>query len=608
MLGSARLDESPSASRTSACLAEVPYLRGPRAVMSRQRGSRLLLGGLLGMLGACGTYDPSRTDAAAANVEDSPRGPSGTSDAAAADRTRESGERSEVMRPSTAQDAGTPSFDAPVVAGGSDVRVSVGSADAKGDPGDAPVAATADVASGEGADATRPSPILPVVLIEVRGVPIGETDKTAGVIRFITEHDGTLNAITQQSPSVVLPMAIELRGGSTSPKRSYSFELRDAAGKDRSAPLLGLPSESDFVLSACYADKTCLRNVLAYQLGRDLGHWAPRTRFVEVLIDGQYQGLYVLTERIKQQKNRVEIAKPAESSFLGDVTGGYIFKMEGPGEGRPGDQPSRDWISGPGQRVYSYHFPKFDKIADVQRAYLHGFVAGFETMMKGADWATKYASSIDVGAWVDHTLVLEAANNVHGYASSAYFHKQGAAQGGRLFAGPLWDFDGAFGNATVRDGMRTDTWSHAGNRFGTFATPYMPPGAISYVPFYWEKLWSDPAFRVFARCRWQQARATFLAAAALDGRFAAWRAELALAQPRDQAKWKTIGMKLPSNDFVGSTWDAEVTHLREWLDKRLAWMDGELAAIPGECPVLDADAGMNPAPSGDAGAPDAAGP
>ena len=92
------------------------------------------------------------------------------------------------------------------------------------------------------------------------------------------------------------------------------------------APLFGLPKESDWVMYAPYTDKTLMRNFLAYTMSNNLGHWAAHCRYVEVVLNGQYVGVYVFMEKIKRGSGRVNIAKLKSSDKSGDnVTGGYIF-------------------------------------------------------------------------------------------------------------------------------------------------------------------------------------------------------------------------------------------------------------------------------------------
>lgn len=127
------------------------------------------------------------------------------------------------------------------------------------------------------------------------------------------------------------PVGVELRGNSSQavPKKQYAITLRDQNGGDVDASLLGLPAEEDWILFAPYSDRSALRNVFAYTLAREIGWYASRHAWCELTVNGVYQGLYILLEKIKRDKHRLDIAKLDERDNAGDsVTGGYILKFD----------------------------------------------------------------------------------------------------------------------------------------------------------------------------------------------------------------------------------------------------------------------------------------
>jgi len=114
-------------------------------------------------------------------------------------------------------------------------------------------------------------------------------------------------------------VAIELRGQSSRKvaKKSYGFELQDAEGKNLDASLLGMPADDDWILYAAYNDRTLMRNVLACETARRLGGYAARSRFVELVVNGRPDGVYVLMEKPKLQKSRVQ---GGDDAFLLELT------------------------------------------------------------------------------------------------------------------------------------------------------------------------------------------------------------------------------------------------------------------------------------------------
>ena len=111
------------------------------------------------------------------------------------------------------------------------------------------------------------------------------------------------------------PIGIKLRGNSSLSfnQKKYTIELRDNDGNEVDAPLMGMPAHSDWVLLAPYNDVSAVRDPLAFQLWRDMGHWGPRTRMVELTLNGEYCGIYILSEAIKRGEQRVKIEEAARS-------------------------------------------------------------------------------------------------------------------------------------------------------------------------------------------------------------------------------------------------------------------------------------------------------
>jgi len=413
-----------------------------------------------------------------------------------------------------------------------------------------------------------PFDVPPVLLVHVGG-DIPADVKIDGLLELIEDHDGSLLDLADAPRSWEGRIGIEIRGQTSSgfPKKSYNFEARDADGDDIDVTLLGMPDESDWVLYGPYSDKTFLRNILVYRLGSELGRWQPRTRIVELFIDEEYQGVYVVIEKIKRDAGRVDIARPAATAAEGDLTGGYIFKREGAGQ-------NEGWTSAH-QIVWDHHYPRHEDITGEQDAYLQSYVDAFESTMLGPDFANPqlgYRAWIDVPSWVDFAIMQEISRNIDGYKKSSYYHKAADPDGGLLHMGPLWDFNIAFANVNYCDGWLTDGLVVYTN--WCFAWP------DEYTPW-WERLMEDPAFTTDLRCRWEELRGDVLSMAHIDALIDEELAQLVEAEPRDHVLWPVIGEYLWPNYFVGESYTEEVDFLRGWIDARLLWLDGNL---PGVCP------------------------
>jgi hypothetical protein len=405
---------------------------------------------------------------------------------------------------------------------------------------------------GDGASGYTPDPVtmgdrLPAA------VPVIAVDLGGATPELDVEIPGTISI--DGGPAI--PIAFQGRGNFTwsLPKKGYAFELQDGLGDAQKRSILGLPEGAYFALYACYTDKTCLRNALVYALGQELGRWSPRTRFVEVHVDGDYRGLYMLWERIRRDDARVDLPEA-----------GYIVRMEGGPEGDGSDFMTASGIN------YRYHYPSPELITAEQRQAARDAWQAMETGL-AADPAG-YAAVIDEASWVDRAIVEEVTNNWDGYVHSIYMTKSAEDHGGRIGMGPLWDFDLAFGNGNVTGyNCRTDTWAYRIER----AYP-------DDVPAYWRALWADAGFQRAWKCRYQALRAGPLADATFDTRITTWVAFTAAARARDQARWPTVGTTVFPNCTTEPTYEADITYLRTWIGDRLAWLDEQANQLPGACP------------------------
>jgi hypothetical protein len=347
----------------------------------------------------------------------------------------------------------TPAGDAGRAAG-ADAGAPPGSGDGGGGAGGA--------AADENAYLQQP---VPVLLVNVGGRTIIKDTKIDGTLKVIEDRAGaetvmggtTLVGIETRPATLEARIGIEIRGNSSSgffAQKPYGFEVRDATGAGLAVPLLGLPREADFVLHSCYGDKSCMRNALTYAMGREIavpaGRWAPRTRWVELVIDGRYQGTYLLVEKIKRDRGRVVLPEPAADANAGDLTGGYIWSAEG-----NRNKGARTWPDALNTgRFWAYRFPNYRELTEPQRMYLQGAVASFQRRIMANPRWSEVKKFVDAPSWIDYLVMQEVTNNTDAFFASWYFYKQPDAAGGKVFMGPYWDFDIAYGN--VNHGYRVD--------------------------------------------------------------------------------------------------------------------------------------------------------
>ncbi len=189
------------------------------------------------------------------------------------------------------------------------------------------------------------STLLPLVVINTDGQPIPMEPRITASMKLVDNPPGIYNFPDDPGNGYDGQISIEIRGESSawySPKKSYSLETQTDLGENNNVSLLDLPQENDWILYGPYLDKSLIRNVLSYRLFEEMGHYSPRTRFVEVILNNDYQGVYILTEKIKRDKNRVDMAKLLPTDISGDeLTGGYLLRIDK----LTGMTPEEYWVS-----------------------------------------------------------------------------------------------------------------------------------------------------------------------------------------------------------------------------------------------------------------------
>lgn len=370
-----------------------------------------------------------------------------------------------------------------------------------------------------------------------------------------------------------------LRGSSTAgdPKTNLRIELRDEAGDDKAASLLGMPSESDWILYAPYAyDRAMLRNTLYYELANQMGHYAARTRFVEVyanfddgvLNSDDYLGVYVLMETIKRDSNRVDITELANS----DVTGGYILKVD-----RPDEAPDSNWYTEhgiptlPGTTLVHVE-PERADMTVAQRDYIRGYVQEFEDALYGpnsADPALGYQAYLDVEKSIDHHLLRVLSKEPDSLRLSTYLVKDA---GGKLYFGPVWDFDRSAGADNDARAAEPAGWN--------------PPDVDFFETDWWGKLFDDPNFTQKWVDRWQELRRGVLSDANILATINGQADDISESQSRNFARWPEVAPNGGAYAAPGlSAWAAEVSHFANWLVARANWMDDQMVRRPGLSPA-----------------------
>ncbi|TDB67865.1 CotH kinase family protein [Arundinibacter roseus] len=423
---------------------------------------------------------------------------------------------------------------------------------------------------------------LPILIIDTKGLEIPNEPKIKADFMIISNSTGQRNTL-KDLPSYAGKIGIEQRGSTSRtlfPKKPYGFELRDAATGEEgiSESLLGIPKEEDWVLNATYNDKTLLREVLTYEMAHRMSpRFASRTRFCEVVLNGKYEGIYILMEKIKRDKNRVDIGSLKPEDQEGDaLTGGYLLKID-----KTEGTASRFWNSPfPSSQnatiriPIQVEYPKLKDLTEKQFNYIKNYITSFEEALSAdsyTDPSTGYQRYIDVDSWIDYLILTEVTRNVDAYRLSTFFYKDRDSKGGKLVMGPIWDYNLAYGNVDYCEGEKNTGWAFDFNR--------VCPEDYYQMPFWWERLLSDPAFANRAQTRYENLRKNTLNTASLHAYIDSTSSYLQEARIRNFTRWPVIGQKVWPNYYVGPSYESEVNYLKNWLKDRLLWMDQAFSTI-----------------------------
>ncbi len=423
---------------------------------------------------------------------------------------------------------------------------------------------------------------LPIIVINTHGQTIPDEPKIDADMGIIYNGVGLRNNLTDPFNNFNGKIGIELRGSTSQdlfPKKQYGIEIRDVNGASIDASLLGLPKKDDWVLFAPYDDKSLMRDVLAYKLGRDLGRYASRSVYCEMVLNGEYMGVFVLLEKIKRDKNRVNIDKLDITENTGDnLTGGYILKLDkiegsgGAGWNSPYPPPNR---SGGQTTYFQYEYPKPADITAEQKTYIINYITQFENtlaMDNFKDPVNGYAKYIDVDSFVDYFIANELTRNPDAYRISTFMYKRKDSDGGKLFMGPIWDFNLGFGNVNFCAKEKPEGFIIDYNM--------ICPSDGWLVPFWWSRLFEDPAFKTKVVTRWQTLRSKTYATSRITGYIDSVSNVLNLeSQQRNFQRWPVLGQYVWPNSFVGPTFQSEVDWLKDWVSRRLSWMDANLPNV-----------------------------
>ena len=422
-------------------------------------------------------------------------------------------------------------------------------------------------------DVTLDSSSLPIIVVSTRGQGV---PSSTSYVHFIDNSSGKYN-YTRDSVKTRSYCEIGLHGNYSRdfPKLSYNIKTLDSKWNNNfDTAIVGWPAQHEWAFIANYSDRSLLRNAITQHMYSSMGQaYSPRWKHVELILDGVYQGVFLMIEKIKRGKDFVNIAKldtSASAPSTGDsLTGGYMIKTDWKG--------STGWFSKYSLPYYSWdrqYFRFYDPTVpdSFQQMYIQSYFDSFENAIYGrsisaspGNWRNfANEKSID-----DYFFIQEITMNLDGYRASFYMYKDRNDRDRHIHLGPVWDFD----------------WTMYDNGWLPNFHGWLYP--LGYeASMWWFKLIGggsygygkgDAAFKNELKCKWTVYRRNGLSQTSLDRFVDSNVAVLNDAQKRNFREWPefgvTTGILAVSQPVLAPTYIREVDTLKGWIHRRLKWMD-----------------------------------
>jgi hypothetical protein len=427
---------------------------------------------------------------------------------------------------------------------------------------------------------------LPIVTIDTNGTPVvSKTTDVPGTIT-ITSADGQTSYLPNASDTDNTA-TFHVHGNSTAsmPKVPYAVKLNTSLDllttMGLSCPYVNSKGKAvcdkskSYILLANYDDKTFLRDWSASALANaipigngyldspadsptpsgtaTLMPWAPHSLFVELYLNGVYEGNYQLIEKVNVDSNRININELAETDTTDDITGGYQLEIDA--------EMGEDFNFVTPENVdIGLVDPDYTPEVPQQTSYISDYVDTAEGALFAANftdvnlgWRAYYDEASAVNFYIVNDLM---GNNDGGsFYSSDYFYK--SQDNPLLYMGPVWDFDVSSGNVNYSVSENpTVAWMRTHARW--------------YI-----RLFEDPGFKADVTTQWNALKA--------NGVFDAWLASiqqeaqsLEQSQANNFGRWPMQGIQVWPNPEAAGSYDGEVAYYLNWLRTRLAYLDSVL--------------------------------
>ncbi len=383
-----------------------------------------------------------------------------------------------------------------------------------------------------------------------------------------TEHEGeaTLSVNGEVKLDDVKLENFGVRGTSTASYRKKPYKLKfDKSPKDTG--VFGMPADKSWTLLAMYLDQAFVRDKTGLELGRRMTNiaWTPDSRYVELFVNDQYRGAYLMTESVKIDGDRVDV----------DPLTGMIMEVDGVSV----EDPKLGFLSKIGKIAFAFKDPdeiksgaEFEEgVTPTKLTSIKNRVNNLESRLYSSSRRTGpdgWQRFIDTGSAVDYYLVKEfTKDNDADFYRSHYFSWNPTDVGAKFHFGPAWDFDRSAGVHTDTDAAHLYQRSPQGWYLRGTGTS---SGRTNYKTHWYVQLFKDPVFKNAVKARWEEIKGEFKKAG--DEDVAAYVAALGVGAQNDRARWEDE----PKRFIPRGSYAAEVDHVTSWYKARWKWIDDNM--------------------------------
>lgn len=355
-----------------------------------------------------------------------------------------------------------------------------------------------------------------------------------------------------------------LRGNASMghPKKPYRIKFDASSRIFKQSPLRSPAKAKKWTLINNYSDKTLMRNLVAFEMGRRMGFgYVPWSQPVDVILNGEYRGCYQLTDQLTVDANRINITEMTPADNEGEaLTGGYLVELDGYAEREV------SWFRSICGNPFTIKSPGDTDITPQQFAYIQNAVNEMEASIisgRMGDDMQDFRNHLDEQSLIRYFLTEEVTGNPDAFWSCYMTRDRGSS---RFRVGPIWDFDIAFDN---------DYRYFPVNDVGDFLS--LARGGAGNSRSMLNMIFQDEAFLDSLAATWNRVRHRgIITPGNVTEYIDSMAAVLQQSQRLNFMRWPILDTKVQVNPRAAGSYEGEVQWLREFMQNRIPWMDNRV--------------------------------